>query len=115
MERQTIITRNILLVYPEFSPYSFWNYKEVCRLVGAKYPAAPLGLITLAALLPRSWNMKLVDMNTRPLTDSDIDGADLVFIGKMLSQQLNFLRLIDRIQGRGKKVVVGGPDPTAQP
>ena len=115
MEHRTIVARNVLLVYPEFSPYGFWNYKEVCRLVGAKYPAAPLGLITLAALLPKSWNMTLVDMNTGPLTDRDIDGADLVFIGGMLSQQANFLRLIDRIHGRGKKVVAGGPDPTAQP
>jgi len=115
LEHRTIITNNILLVYPEFSPYSFWNYKEVCRLVGARYPAAPLGLITLAAMLPKSWNMKLVDMNTRPLEDHDIDGADLVFIGGMLSQQANFLKLIDRVHGRGKKVVVGGPDPTAQP
>ena len=104
-----------MLVYPEFSPYGFWNYKEVCRLVGAKYPAAPLGLITLAALLPSSWNMTLVDMNTRPLRDREIDEADLVFIGGMLSQQANFLRLIDRVHGRGKKVVAGGPDPTAQP
>ncbi|MEW6365319.1 MAG: B12-binding domain-containing radical SAM protein [Acidobacteriota bacterium] len=104
-----------LLIYPEFSPYSFWNYKEVCRLVGAKYPAAPLGLITLAALLPESWQMKLVDMNTTELRDSDIDEADLVFIGGMLPQQANFLRLIDRVHGRGKKVVAGGPDPTSQP
>ncbi|MHC4943387.1 MAG: B12-binding domain-containing radical SAM protein [Planctomycetota bacterium] len=110
-----MITSNILLVYPEFPTYGFWNYKEVCRLVGAKYPAAPLGLITLAALLPKSWNMKLVDMNTTELLDRDIDEADLVFIGGMLSQQADSLRLIDRIHGRGKKVVAGGPDPTAQP
>jgi radical SAM superfamily enzyme YgiQ (UPF0313 family) len=104
-----------LLIYPEFSPYSFWNYKEVCRLVGARYPAAPLGMITLAALLPDSWNLKLVDMNTTELCDSDIDEADLVFIGGMLPQQTNFIRLIDRVHGRGKKVVAGGPDPTSQP
>jgi len=84
-------------------------------LVGAKYPAAPLGLITLAALLPKSWQMKLVDMNTEDLADSDIDEADLVFIGGMLPQQANFLKLIDRVHSRGKKVVSGGPDPTSQP
>jgi len=105
----------ILLVYPEFSPFGFWNYKEVCRLLGARYPAAPLGLITLAALLPDSWSMKLVDMNTTRLTDHDIDEADLVFIGGMLPQQANFLKLIDRVHSRGKKVVAGGPDPTSQP
>ncbi|MGD8728010.1 MAG: radical SAM protein, partial [Gemmatimonadales bacterium] len=82
---------------------------------GAKYPAAPLGLITLAALLPDSWSMKLVDLNTTQLVDRDIDEADLVFIGGMLPQQANFLALIDRVHSRGKKVVAGGPDPTSQP
>jgi radical SAM superfamily enzyme YgiQ (UPF0313 family) len=106
---------SILLVYPEFSPFGFWNYKEVCRLLGARYPAAPLGMITLAALLPGSWRMKLVDMNTTRLTDRDIDEADLVFVGGMLPQQANFLKLVDRVHGRGKKVVAGGPDPTSQP
>lgn len=104
-----------LLVYPEFSPYGFWNYKDVCKLVGAKYPAAPLGMITLAALLPQDWNIRLVDMNTTMLRDSDIDWADLVFIGGMLPQQVNIIQLINRVHDLGKKVVVGGPDPTSQP
>lgn len=84
-------------------------------MAGAKYPAAPLGMITLAALLPQEWNMKLVDMNTAELHDSDIDWADLVFIGGMLPQQVNTLKLIERAKERGKTVVVGGPDPTSQP
>jgi radical SAM superfamily enzyme YgiQ (UPF0313 family) len=104
-----------LLVYPEFSPYGFWNYRDVCHLVGAKYPAAPLGLITVAALLPQDWDIRLVDMNTRPLDDADIDWADLVFMGGMLPQQVNFLKIIDRVHRRGKKVVAGGPDPSSQP
>jgi len=114
-KEHSIDIKKILLVYPEFSPYGFWNYKEICRLVGAQYPAAPLGLITLAALLPNSWQMKLVDTNTAPLTDRDIDEADLVFIGGMLPQQADFLKLMDRVHSRGKKVVAGGPDPTSQP
>ena len=80
-----------LLVYPEFSPYGFWNYKDVCKLAGAKYPAAPLGMITLASLLPREWNIRLVDMNTSKLYDSDIAWADLVFIGGMLMWFSSFL------------------------
>jgi len=111
----SINVEKVLLLYPEFSEYSFWNYKEVCRLAGARYPAAPLGLITLAALLPESWHMKLIDMNTAELRDADIDEADLVFIGGMLPQQTHFLKLIDRVHRRGKKVVAGGPDPTSQP
>jgi radical SAM superfamily enzyme YgiQ (UPF0313 family) len=104
-----------LLVYPEFSSLGFWNYKAVCRLLGAQYPASPLGMITMAALLPADWELRLVDLNTTALRDADIDWADLVFIGGMLPQQSRFLRLIDLVHSRGKKVVAGGPDPTSQP
>jgi radical SAM superfamily enzyme YgiQ (UPF0313 family) len=104
-----------LLLYPEFSALGFWNYKEVCHLMGAKYPASPLGLITMAALLPAEWQLRLIDLNTTSLNDADIDWADLVFIGGMLPQQSRFLRLIERVHSRGKKVVAGGPDPTSQP
>jgi radical SAM superfamily enzyme YgiQ (UPF0313 family) len=107
--------KKALLIHPEFSPVGFWNYKEVCRLTGAKYPAAPLGLITLAALFTEDWDIRLIDMNTGNLDNSDILWADLVFIGGMLSQQTVILKLIDRVHALGKKVVVGGPDPTSQP
>ena len=107
--------KKVLLIYPEFSPFGFWNYRDVCKLAGAKYPAPPLGMITLAALLPQDWDIRLIDMNTAELHDSDIDWSDLVFIGGMLSQQIDFLKLIDRVHARGKKVVCGGPDPTSQP
>jgi len=105
----------VLLLYPEFSDRGFWNYKAVCHLMGAKYPASPLGLITMAALLPPEWQLRLLDLNTVTLQDGDIDWADLVFIGGMLPQQPGFLRLIERVHSRGKKVVAGGPDPTSQP
>ncbi len=107
--------KKALLLHPEFPPHGFWNYQEVCRLLGAKYPASPLGLITMAALLPPDWEIRLIDMNTDRLHGADIDWADLVFIGGMLSQQGNFLKLMDRVQRCGKKVVAGGPDPTSQP
>ena len=102
-----------LLLYPEFSALGFWNYKTVCQLMGAKYPASPLGMITMAALLPPEWRLRLLDLNTATLDDADIDWADLVFIGGMLPQQPRFLRLIERVHSRGKKVVAGGPDPTS--
>jgi hypothetical protein len=82
-----------LLLYPEFSARGFWNYKTVCQLMGAKYPASPLGMITMAALLPAEWKLRLLDLNTTSLDDADIDWADLVFIGGMLPQQPRFLRL----------------------
>ena len=66
---------NILLVYPRFLDRSFWNYKATCEATGARYPAAPLGLITLAALLPRDWNLRLINRNTEELSDADIAWA----------------------------------------
>src|SRR3569623_382193 len=85
----------VLMVYPQFIPNSFWNYTESCELVGAKYPAAPLGLITVAAMCPKDWDIRLINRNTEALTDADIDWADLVMIGGMLNQQPDFLYLID--------------------
>jgi radical SAM superfamily enzyme YgiQ (UPF0313 family) len=103
------------MVYPKFVPNSFWNYTEACELVGAKYPAAPLGLITVAAMLPKHWDIRLVNRNTQPLTDADLDWADLVMIGGMLNQQPDFIYLIDLAHLHGKPVCVGGPDVSSSP
>jgi radical SAM superfamily enzyme YgiQ (UPF0313 family) len=103
------------MVYPKFVPNSFWNYTEACELVDAKYPAAPLGLITVAAMLPNDWDIRLINRNTEPLTDADLDWADLVMIGGMLNQQPDFLHLIDLAHRRGKPVCVGGPDVSSSP
>jgi radical SAM superfamily enzyme YgiQ (UPF0313 family) len=105
----------VLLIYPQFVPNSFWNYAEACKLVNARYPAAPLGLITVAALLPQSWEFRLVNRNTEELDEADIDWADMVLTGGMLNQQPDCLRLIDLCHAHGKPVVVGGPDVTSSP
>jgi radical SAM superfamily enzyme YgiQ (UPF0313 family) len=104
-----------LLVQTKFSSFSFWNYQEVCDIVGAKYPAAPLGLLTVAALLPQEWTFRLIDENVESLENEHIFWADLVCMGGMLSQQKNMLELIKRVHRLGRQVVVGGPDPTSQP
>ena len=109
------ITCRVLMLYPKFVPNSFWNYTEACELVGAKYPAAPLGLITVAAMLPSDWDVRLVDRNTQPLNEADLDWADLVMIGGMLNQQPDFLHLIDLAHRSGKPVCVGGPDVSSSP
>src|ERR1700745_4529146 len=75
---------NVLMIYPRFMTDSFWNFSEACELVGAKYPAIPLGLITVAALLPKSWNVRLVNRNTEELTEADLAWADMVMIGGSL-------------------------------
>jgi hypothetical protein len=66
-----------LMVYSEFNPSSFWNYRATCEMVGARYPAAPLGLITVAALLPETWEVRLVNRNTETLEECDLDGPTL--------------------------------------
>ncbi|MCC6509174.1 MAG: B12-binding domain-containing radical SAM protein [Pirellulaceae bacterium] len=104
-----------LLVYPEFTLRSFWNFKATCDLQNAKYPATPLGLITVAAMLPKEWDVRLVDCNVESLLDSDLDWADVVLTGGMLPQQISALEIVKRAQERGKPVVVGGPDATSSP
>jgi radical SAM superfamily enzyme YgiQ (UPF0313 family) len=104
-----------LFVYPEFRSNSFWNYRATCELVGASYPAPPLGMITVAAMLPPEWEVRLVDCNVGALDVADIDWADIVFTGGMISQQPATLQLIAQLKARGKTVVVGGPDPTSSP
>jgi len=75
----------------------------------------PLGLLTVAALLPQNWSYKLVDLNVEPLTDDYFEWADIVCTGGILSQQPGIFSVIERAHHFGKKVVVGGPDPTSQP
>ena len=104
-----------LLAQPGFSNNGFFNYSDVARFVGARCAAAPLGLMTVAALLPQHWEFRLVDENVRPLTDADLEWADIVLTGSMLTQQKGILRVIKRAHDQGRPVVVGGPDPTSQP
>lgn len=108
-------TRNCLLVYPEFTLASFWNFRAACELRGAKYPSIPLGLLTVAAMLPADWEVRLVDCNVEKLVDADLRWADLVLAGGMLPQQPSLLDLIRRAHAHGKQVVVGGPDATSSP
>ncbi len=104
-----------LFVYPHFTSQSFWNYRATCEVAGAKYPAAPLGLITVAAMLPPDWEVRLSDLNAEELDGRDVEWADMVFLGGMIAQQPDHLHLIDYFKSLGKIVVVGGPDATSSP
>src|SRR4051794_29569949 len=106
---------NVLLIYPRFVTGAFWNFQAACELFGAKYPTAPLGLITAAAMLPAHWTVRLVDRNAEELQDSDLDWADLVMTGGMLPQLPDLGEIIDTCRARGKPVAIGGPGVTSIP
>jgi radical SAM superfamily enzyme YgiQ (UPF0313 family) len=114
MKHPTAASANVLLVAPIIPP-SFWSFRETNRLMGARTLLPPLGLITVAALLPREWNLRLVDLNVRPLTEDDWNWADIVMISAMLVQRTGMLALIAEAKRRGKVVVAGGPYPTSSP
>jgi radical SAM superfamily enzyme YgiQ (UPF0313 family) len=84
-------------------------------VVGARYSETPLGLVTVAALLPADWEVRLVDRNVSELRAGDLAWADVVMTGGMLPQQRDALEVIRLAHGAGKPVVVGGPDVTATP
>src|SRR6478736_3849050 len=104
-----------LLIYPRFVSETFWNFAEACELMGARYPVAPLGLITVAAMLPSHWEVRFVDRNTEELTEADLDWADMAMAGRMLPQQADSLAVSELCRKRNLPVVVGGPDPTSSP
>ena len=104
-----------MLVYPRFAADTFWNFAETCKVFGARCPAAPLGLITMAALLPASWEVRLIDRNAEELTDEHLQWADLVMTGGMLPQQRDTIAVIDLVHAHDKPVAVGGPAVTSTP
>ncbi|MFT8885212.1 MAG: B12-binding domain-containing radical SAM protein [Acetobacter papayae] len=105
----------VLMIFPLFNVGSFWNYKETCDLTGTRYPAAPLGMITVAALLPKHWEVRLINRNTELLTEENFAWADMVMTGGMLPQRNDALHIIDMCRANGKPVVIGGPDVTSSP
>ena len=98
----------ILLVYPKY-PDTFWSFKHALKFTPCKALNTPLGLLTIAAMLPDEWEKRAVDMNTNRLTDKDIEWADYVFISAMIAQQKSAREVIGRCQRLGRKTVGGGP------
>jgi radical SAM superfamily enzyme YgiQ (UPF0313 family) len=104
-----------LLLYPEFSSFSFWNTREISRFTGAKATAAPLSLMTVAAIMPQWWEFKLLDLNAYAFDEAMWEWCDIVVMSGMLPQQKGMLDYIDKAREEGKYIVVGGPDPSSQP
>ena len=98
----------VLLVYPEF-PDTYWSFRHALTFEGKRSAFPPLGLLTVSAMLPETWERRLVDMNVRRLEDSDIEWADIVFASAMIVQKESLESVVERCKARGKRVVVGGP------
>lgn len=98
----------ILLIWPKF-PTTFWSFKYALPFIGKKAAFPPLGVLTVAALLPKSWEKKLIDMNVEKLDDEKIRWADLIFISAMIVQKQSVREIIKRAKIFDKKIVAGGP------
>lgn len=105
---------NILLLYPEF-PDTFWSFKHALKFIRKRAALPPLGLLTVAAMLPQTWAKRLADVNVQPLRESDLEWADLVFISAMIAQRDSANDLIERCHRAGKTIVAGGPLFTIEP
>jgi radical SAM superfamily enzyme YgiQ (UPF0313 family) len=103
-----------LLLYPQF-PQSFWSYERAMEIAGLKAAIPPLGIITVAALLPEDWEIRFYDRNVCLETEADWEWCELVILSAMLVQKPDFHALIQKAVRLGKKVAVGGPYPTSIP
>ena len=98
----------VLLVNPEF-PDTYWSFRHALPFEGKRCAFPPLGLMTVSALLPASWERRMVDLNVRRLRASDIEWADMVMATAMLAQKESLKQVVQRCKAKGKRVVLGGP------
>ncbi|RPJ18730.1 MAG: DUF4070 domain-containing protein [Chloroflexi bacterium] len=98
----------VLLIYPEF-PDTFWSFKHALKFIRKRASSPPLGLLTVAAMLPSAWEKRLVDLNVQKLTDKDLAWADLAFVSAMTAQRQSTHQVIARCNAYGLKIVAGGP------
>jgi radical SAM superfamily enzyme YgiQ (UPF0313 family) len=99
---------NVLLIYPEF-PDTFWSFKHALKFIRKKASFPPLGLLTVATMLPKEWTKRLVDVNVAKLTDKDLEWADYAFFSSMVVQRKSAHQLIKQCKEAGVKIVAGGP------
>lgn len=104
----------VLLVWPCF-PSSFWSFDGIRELVPMRAEQPPLGLLTVAALCPKSWRLKLIDLSFEGLLDTDILWADLVMVSGMRVQKDGIREVLLRAQAMGKRTMIGGPFASSEP
>ncbi len=97
-----------LLIYPQF-PDTFWSFRYALKFIHRKASSPPLGLLTIAAMLPEEWEKRLVDMNVESLHDDDLMWADLVFVSAMSVQKESVKGVLARCRAAGVRIVAGGP------
>ena len=98
----------VLLINPEF-PDTYWSFRHALPFEGKRCAFPPLGLLTVSAMLPKTWERRLVDLNVRKLRSSDIKWADIVMATAMLVQKDSLKEVVRQCKALGKRVVVGGP------
>ena len=103
-----------VLVYPKF-PDTFWSFTYALGFIGKKAAFPPLGLLTVASMLPEQWPRRLVDLNVDSLKDKDLAWADMVFISGMAVQRKSAVQIVARCKAANVKVVAGGPLFTSEP
>lgn len=103
---------NALLIYPEFPP-SYWGVNFALEFVGKKSSMPPLGLLTVAALFPDHYDLRVIDMNVDSLSEIDLDWADYAFTSTMIVQKDSLAEVIQQCRQKDVKVIAGGPHPTS--
>lgn len=104
----------VLLIYPEF-PATFWSFRHALRLMGKRSAQPPLGLLTVAAMLPTEWDLRLIDQNVRQLEEADLAWADYALVSAMVVQRDAATAVIGQCKAAGLPVVAGGPLFTMEP
>lgn len=98
----------VLLIYPEF-PDTFWSFKHALKFISKKASHPPLGLLTIASMLPDNWNKQLIDLNVNHLKDNHFNGVEYAFISAMSVQQASVIKVIEKCKKHNVKIVAGGP------
>jgi len=111
--QNTCNKKRILLVYPEIPKATYWSMSKALEFIDKRSSMPPLGLLTVAAMLPESYELRLRDLNVEPLTEEDLGWADCVFVSAMIVQKESFENVVRRVKDHGLTVVAGGPYPSS--